>query len=331
MWYAKVVVGLPVEGPFDYIVPESLSKKIKIGVIGVGHLGEAHAYIYKEMPEVELVGVVDINPQRAREIGVRLNTDSYDDYHKLLGKVEAVSIAVPTDSHFSIARDFLENNIHTLIEKPVTKTVGEAEELLNISKKKGLILQVGHVERFNAAVIAMEKLVTSPRFIEVHRLSPYQSRGIEVGVVLDLMIHDLDIILQLVSSPVSKIEALGVNILTPFEDIANVRLSFSDGAIANITASRVSEEKMRKIRIFQDDAYISLDYIEQKFSVYRKKENKIVKEEVVLQKTEPLKEELKDFVRCVRGGRRPRVPGEEAKEVLELALEITHQIQSLRN
>lgn len=308
-----------------------ISKKIKVGVIGVGHVGEAHARIYKEMPEVELVGVVDINPQRAREIGTRLNTDSYDDYRKLLGKVEAVSIAVPTDSHFSIARDFLENNIHSLVEKPVTRTIKEAEGLLNISKKKGLILQVGHVERFNAAVIALEKLVTSPRFIEVHRLSPYQSRGIEVGVVLDLMIHDLDIILQLVSSPVTKIEALGVNILTPFEDIANVRLSFSDGAVANITASRVSEEKMRKIRIFQDDAYISLDYIEQKFSVYRKKENKIVKEEVVLQKTEPLKEELKDFVRCVRDGRMPRVPGEEAKEVLELALEITNQIQSLRD
>jgi predicted dehydrogenase len=308
-----------------------ISRKIKVGVIGVGHLGEAHARIYKEMPDVELVGVVDINPQRAREIGARLGSDSYDDYRKILGKVEAASIVVPTDSHFCIARDFLENNIHTLVEKPVTKTIKEAEGLLNISKKKGLILQVGHVERFNGAIIALEKLVTKPRFIEAHRLSPYISRGIEVGVVLDLMIHDLDIILQLVSSPVSKIEALGVNILTPFEDIANVRLSFADGAIANITASRVSDEKMRKIRIFQDDAYISLDYIEQKFSVYRKKENKILKEDVVLQKTEPLKEELKDFVRCVRDGHRPRVPGEEAKEVLELALEITHQIQSLRN
>jgi predicted dehydrogenase len=302
------------------------SKKIKVGVVGVGHLGSAHAKLYKEMPGVELVGVADIDLNRAREAGTLSGCESYDDYHALLNKVDAVSIVVPTDSHFNVARDFLENNIHTLVEKPVTRTVKEAEQLLELSKKKGLILQVGHVERFNAAIIALEKLVTEPRFIEVHRLSPYQNRGIEVGVVLDLMIHDLDIILRLVPASVNKIEALGVNIVTPFEDIANVRLIFSNGAIANITASRVSDEKMRKIRIFQKDAYISLDYVEQKFSVYRKKENKIFKEEVVLQKTEPLKEELKDFVRCVRHGRRPRVPGEQAKEVLELALEITRRI-----
>lgn len=306
-------------------------KKIKAGVIGVGHLGEAHARIYKELPEVELVGVADIDLNRARKIGDLLSIESYDDYHMLLDKIEAVSIVVPTDSHFEVARDFLKKDIHALIEKPVTKTVGEAEELLKISKAKGIILQVGHIERFNAAVIALERLVGTPRFIEVHRLSPYQNRGIEVGVVLDLMIHDLDIILQLVPASVSKIEALGVNILTPFEDIANVRLAFSNGTIANITASRVSEEKMRKIRIFQDDAYISLDYVAQKFSVYRKRGNEIHKEEVVLQKTEPLKEELKDFVRCIRYGRRPRVPGEEAKEVLGLALEITHQIHNLKN
>jgi predicted dehydrogenase len=288
-----------------------------------------HARIYKEIPDVELVGVADINFSRAKEIGSSLNTEFYDDYKKLFGKVDAVSVVVPTDSHFKVASDFLRNNIHTLVEKPVTKTVEEAEELLRLSKEKGLILQVGHIERFNAAVISLEKLVTNPRFIEVHRLAPYQIRGIEVGVVLDLMIHDLDIILKLLPSSVVRIEAVGVNILTPFEDIANVRLVFSNGAIANITASRVSEEKMRKIRIFQEDAYISLDYIQQKFSVFRKKGCCITKEEVVLQKTEPLKEELKDFIQCIRHGRRPKVPGEEAKEVLELALEITRQIQGI--
>jgi len=305
-------------------------KKIKVGVVGVGHLGKSHARIYNEMPEVELVGVADIVSKRAKKIARAFDTEGYDDYRMLLDKVDAVSVVVPTDSHFKVARDFLEKNIHTLVEKPVTRTVKEAEDLLELSKKRGLILQVGHVERFNAAIIALEKLVGTPRFIEAHRLSFYQPRGIEVGVVLDLMIHDLDIILQLVPASVTKIDAVGINILTPFEDIANVRLAFSNGSVANITASRVSDEKMRKIRIFQDDAYISLDYIGQKFSVYRKKANKITKEEVVLEKTESLKEELKDFVRCVRDGRRPRVPGEEAKEVLELALEITHQIQNLR-
>jgi len=306
------------------------TKKIRVGVIGVGHLGKLHARIYKDMPDVELVGVVDIVAKRAKKIGRALDTEGYQDYRMLLDKVDAVSVVVPTDSHFEVASEFLEKNIHTLIEKPVTRTVKEAEGLLKISKTNGLILQVGHVERFNAAIIALEKLITTPRFIEVHRLSFYQNRGIEVGVVLDLMIHDLDIILQLVPAPVAKIDAVGINILTPFEDIANVRVAFSNGTVANITASRVSDEKMRKIRIFQDDTYISLDYVGQKFSVYRKKQNKITKEEVVLQRTEPLKEELKDFVRCVRDGRRPRVPGEEAKEVLELALEITHQIQNLR-
>lgn len=305
-------------------------KDLKVGVVGVGHLGEAHARIYKQMPGVKLVGVVDIDINRSRRIGKILNTDSYTDYKMLFSKVEAVSIVVPTDSHFKVAYDFLERDIHILVEKPVTRTVGEAEKLLELSKRKKLIFQVGHVERFNAGVIALERLVNIPRFIEVHRLSPYQTRGIEVGVVLDLMIHDLDIILQLTRVPVVRIEALGVKILTPFEDIANVRLTFSNGAVANITASRVSEERMRKIRIFQDDAYISLDYIGQKFSVYRKDGNRIFKEEVVLQKTEPLREELKDFVQCVRYGRSPRVPGEQGKEALELALEITRQIQRIQ-
>lgn len=304
-------------------------KKIKVGVVGVGHLGSAHARIYKELPEAELVGLADINSNRAKEIGRQLGTESHDDYRKLFPKIEAISIAVPTDSHFKVAHDFLEKGIHVLIEKPVTETLAEAESLLEISQRKGLILQVGHVERFNAAVVALEKLVDNPRFIEAHRLSLYQPRGLEVGVVLDLMIHDLDIILHLIPAAVTKTESVGVNIFTPFEDIANVRLVFANGAIANVTASRVSDEKMRKIRIFQDDAYISLDYVEQKFSVYRKRDNKIIKEEVVLPRTEPLKEELKDFIHCVREGRKPIVPGEKAKEVLALALEITRQIQGV--
>ena len=185
------------------------------------------------------------------------------------------------------------------------------------------------MERFNPGILALEKIVKEPRFIDCHRNAPFQRRGTEVGVVLDLMIHDLDIILYLVASPVDTLEAVGATILSEHEDIANARIKFKNGCVANITTSRVSPSKMRKIRIFQDDAYISLDYVGQRFSVYRRKENKILKEDVILQKTEPLKEELKDFVRCVRDGRRPRVPGEQAKEVLELALEITHQIQEL--
>ena len=302
-------------------------QKIKVGVVGVGHLGSAHARIYRELPEVELVGLADIEANRAKDLASQLGTQGFNDHRALLDKIEAVSIVVPTDSHYAVARDFLDNRIHALVEKPVTRTMSEVEDLLRISRSHNLIFQVGHVERFNAAIIALERLVSSPRFIEAHRLGPYLGRGVEVGVVLDLMIHDLDIILHLVKAGVTKIDAVGVNILTPFEDIANVRLTFANGAIANVTASRVSEEKMRKIRIFQDDAYISLDYIGQKFSVYRKRDNKIGKEEVILPRTEPLKEELKDFVRCVREGRPPRVPGEEAKEVLELALDITHQIQ----
>lgn len=302
-------------------------RRIKVGVVGVGHLGSAHARIYNELPEVELVGLADIDSKRVKDLAAQLGTQSYDNHRALLDKVEAVSIVVPTDSHYVVARDFLEKRIHALVEKPVTRTMPEVEDLVRLSQRHNLIFQVGHVERFNAAIIALERLVSSPRFIEVHRLGPYLGRGVEVGVVLDLMIHDLDIILKLVKAEVVKIEAVGVKILTPFEDIANVRLSFSNGAIANVTASRVSEEKMRKIRIFQDDAYISLDYVEQKFSVYRKRDNNISKEEVVLPRAEPLKEELKDFVRCVQEGRRPRVPGEEAKEVLELALDITYQIQ----
>jgi predicted dehydrogenase len=305
----------------------NVSKKIKIGVVGVGHLGSAHARIYRELPEVELVGLADIEVNRAKDLASQLGTQGFNDHRTLLDKVEAVSIVVPTDSHYAVARDFLDNRIHALVEKPVTRTMSEVEDLLRISRNHNLIFQVGHVERVNAAIIALERLVSSPRFIEAHRLGPYLGRGVEVGVVLDLMIHDLDIILHLVKAGVVKTEAVGVKILTPFEDIANVRLTFANGAIANVTASRVSDEKMRKIRIFQDDAYISLDYVGQKFSVYRKRDNKIGKEEVILPRTEPLKEELKDFVRCVQEGRQPRVPGEEAKEVLELALDITHEIQ----
>jgi predicted dehydrogenase len=300
--------------------------ELRVGVVGVGHLGSIHAKIYREIKDCVLVAVCDIEPHRLNQVSSTLNVLGFRDYQQLFTKVDAVSIAVPTKLHSAIALEFLKHNIHTLVEKPFTTTLKEADALIKISQKNKLILQVGHIERFNSVFSATQKIIKNPRFIECHRLSTFTGRSLDVGVVLDIMIHDIDIVLGLVASPIKKIESVGVNVLTPFEDIANARLTFKNGCIANLTASRVSDEIMRKIRIFQEDTYISLDYKEAKASVYKKTGLTISKEDLPIEKEEPLKKELESFLECVREHQEPLVSGCVAREALAVALKIQNQI-----
>jgi len=299
---------------------------VKVAVIGVGHLGSIHAKIYKEIPNCFLSAVCDTDKKRLDEVSQNLNVPGYTDYRELFGKVDAVSVATPTNLHFQIAADFLKHNIHTLVEKPFTPTLKEADILIKIARKKKLILQVGHIERFNSAFAATQRLIREPKFIECHRLSPFPNRSLDIGVVLDLMIHDIDIVLGLVSSPVKKVESVGVPVLTHFEDIANSRLTFKNGCIANLTASRVSDEWMRKIRIFQRDAYISLDYKDAKASMYKRNGPQITKVDIPIEKEQPLQKELQSFIDCVISHQEPLVSGPVAREALKVALLIQKQI-----
>ncbi|HTZ11105.1 MAG TPA: Gfo/Idh/MocA family oxidoreductase, partial [Candidatus Margulisiibacteriota bacterium] len=245
-------------------------EKLKVGVIGTGHLGSIHAKIYKEIANCQLVAVCDNDKNRLEAISSAMGTPGFSDFREILDKVDAVSVAVPTKLHYEVAQECLKRHIHCLVEKPFTPTLKEADSLIKIAKKKKIILQVGHIERFNSAFSATQKLIKEPKFIECHRLSPFPNRSLDVGAVLDIMIHDIDITLGLVQSKIKRIESVGINVLTSFEDIANARLTFKNGCVANLTASRVSDEIMRKIRIFQEDTYISLDYKEAKASLYRK-------------------------------------------------------------
>lgn len=299
-------------------------KKLRVAVIGVGHLGKEHARIYSQLPEVELVGVVDKDPQRAREIAAQYGTRADVD----LNKIDAASVVVPTDSHFEVAKSLLEKGKSILVEKPITRTIGEAQRLVDLAKKKRLLLQVGHIERFNPIIQNLARLVKEPRFIEIHRLSPFTPRGTEVGVVLDLMIHDIDIILALVRDKIKSVEAVGVNVLTPHEDIANARIVFKNGCVANLTASRVSPERMRKIRVFQPSSYTSVDYYKQEGVCYYKKGKEILKEVLEVGKEEPLRLELEDFVNSVLNGRRPLVSGDDAVMALRVAEKIRKKLSS---
>ena len=301
--------------------------KIKVGVIGVGHLGQHHARIYAGMEGVELAGICDTDIRRAKKFARKYRTSAFTDYKQMFGTVNCVSVVVPTELHYHVAKDCLANGISVLIEKPVTKFVGEADDLLNIAADRKLIIQVGHIERFNAAVRALDEIQGNVRFIECHRLGPFKKRALDVGVVLDLMIHDIDIILGLVRSEVSSIDAVGVNILTDHEDLANVRIRFKNGAVANLTASRVTKAEMRKIRLFKDDCYISLDYIKQDAVLYRKINNRITGKLINIKKEEPLKKELEAFINCVRTGERPLVSGEEGRDALKIALQIEDAIK----
>ncbi|MDI6758197.1 MAG: Gfo/Idh/MocA family oxidoreductase [Candidatus Omnitrophota bacterium] len=301
-------------------------QKLKIAVIGAGRLGSIHARIYKELEDCSLVGICDTNKHQLNEISKNLNTCGYPDYKQLFDKVDAVSIAVPTNLHYKISSDFLKHKRHVLVEKPFTTTLKQADSLIKLARKNKLILQVGHIERFNSAFSAALSHIKAPKFIECHRLSPFPNRSIDIGVVLDLMIHDIDIVLGLLNSRVKKIESVGVPVLTGFEDIANARLTFKNGCVANLTASRVSDEAMRKIRIFQENTYISLNYKEAKASVYKKTDSGIAKENLPIESEEPLIKELKAFIEsCIRK-KEPLVSGEVAREALAIALKISRQI-----
>jgi len=300
--------------------------KIRVGVVGVGHLGSIHAKIYKESRNCQLVGVCDRNPDNLKRVSAHLRVPGYTDHKELFGKVDAVSIAVPTVLHHDIATEFLKEGIHILVEKPFTLTLAEADDLIRLANENKLILQVGHIERFNCAFAATLKIIKLPRFIECHRLSAFPNRSLDVGAVLDIMIHDIDIVLGLVDSALERIDSVGINVLTNFEDIANARLTFKNGCVANLTASRVSDETMRKIRIFQENTYISLDYKSAEACVYRKIGLRITKEKLPIEKEQPLQKELESFIACVNNQTAPLVSGEVARQALEVALEIQKQI-----
>jgi predicted dehydrogenase len=285
---------------------------IKAGVVGVGRMGSYHVGVYSELFNVELVGIADINKERAEEIAKRYNTTAYTDYRELFSKVDIVSIAVPTESHYKIAKDFLKEKIHVLLEKPATKDLKEARELFKIAEERGVVLNIGHVERFNGAVQELKKIVSNPIFIDSRRLGPYDPRVENDGVVLDLMIHDIDIILDLVDSKIKEINAMGVSVFSGHEDLANVQIRFENGCIANIVASRATQNKIRTLAITQKDAYIFLDYTDQDIHIHRQasSEHTLTKEElrykqesfierIFVHKENPLKLEIKHLIDCV--------------------------------
>jgi predicted dehydrogenase len=310
---------------------------LKAGVIGVGYLGRFHAQKYALLPETELVGVMDIDPQRAAEIAAECGTKVFADYRDLLREVDLVSLAVPTHEHFSIARDCLESGRHLLIEKPITERVADAEELIEIARKHRLVFQVGHLERFNPAILAMEGILKQPMFIESQRMAPFKPRGTDVNVILDLMIHDIDIILSIVRSDIVEIHAVGVPVLSDEVDIANARLQFATGCVANITASRVTRKAVRKMRMFQSDAYISVDFQEREITVMRKKEGEnsipglpnIDAESHSFPQSDALFEEIKAFVHSIHDGNAPVVSAEDGKKALDVAIRITEHLQRI--
>ncbi|PYK40198.1 MAG: oxidoreductase [Verrucomicrobia bacterium] len=301
-------------------------KNLRVGVVGVGHIGSNHARLYAETPSAEFSAIYDVDLAKANAIAKQYRVTPAQSLDEFVEMVDAASIATPTNTHYEVARSLLARGKHLLIEKPITDNAAHAGELAELAAQNGLILQVGHVERFNPVLSALEERLTHPRFIEAHRLSPYPERSTDIGVVLDLMIHDLEIILHLVRSPVQTIDAVGVAVLSRGEDIANARLRFEDGCVANITSSRISPERMRKIRVFQEDAYLSLDYEKQSGEIYRRAEGRITREKVEIAREEPLKHQLVSFVECARSGRQPRVSGFQAIAALELAIEITKRI-----
>lgn len=308
---------------------------LRVGVIGVGYLGKFHAEKYARMQDVELVGVVDIIAERAERVRKQFGTESFTDYRDFIDRVDAVSVVVPTPLHFSISRDFLEHGVDVLIEKPIAETLEEAEVLIEVAASRGAVIQVGHLERFNPAVVALTKVVDRPLFIESHRLSVFKERGTEVDVVLDLMIHDIDIILSLVKSQLQHIHAAGVPVISSRVDIANARLIFENGCVANVTASRISLKNMRKIRIFQKDAYVSVDYSSHDITVIRRDGQGIdlpipgmSMERSTFDKSDALGAELRSFVDAVKTRQAPLVSGHDGRNALGVALDIIQQIEA---
>ncbi len=304
-----------------------MNKPIRVGVIGVGYLGKEHARIYSQLKDCELVGIVDSSAKTAEAIAKKLGCRVFPSLESLSEQVDAVSVVVPTTAHREVARVFLEQGKDVFIEKPIAATTQEAGELVRLAQSKNVLLQVGHIERFNPVLSYLEKNLTNPRFIEAHRLSPYPARGTDVSVVLDLMIHDLDVIFHLVDAPLESFDAVGVSVLSPSEDIANVRLKFSNGCVANITTSRISPEKMRKIRVFSENSYISLDYQAQEGLVYWKEAGTIKREKIPVTKGEPLQLELSSFIESVRHRSEPKVSGHQGKRALDVAVAIVERIR----
>jgi len=307
-----------------------MTSNLRVAVIGVGHLGRHHARILGSLEGATLVGVVDAKRDRAREIAAACGGVAMENASDLLGQVDAVSIAVPTESHLAVALPFLQHGIPVLVEKPLARDVSEADAMIETAARAGVVLAVGHTERYNPAVAAAAQHLDNPRFIEVHRLGTFPERSLDIDVVFDLMIHDLDLVLSLVRSDVASIEAVGVPVLTGRVDIANARLRFENGCIANITASRISRDRTRKIRFFQQDAYLSIDYAAQEVEMYRLVRGEgrpaITGGKLEVQREEPLKRELADFLGAVRDGRPPLVAGEDGRRALALAQRITERM-----
>jgi predicted dehydrogenase len=303
-------------------------KPIRIGVVGVGYVGTFHAQTYRKFdPTARLTAVYDANPQRAQEVAAQVGCHAAGSLDELIDQVDAASVCVPTSLHRDVGCRLLSAGVHVLIEKPIATSLTEADVLLTLAQRHRLILQVGHIERFNAAILTAQKYLTRPRFIEAHRLSAYPFRGTDVSVVLDVMIHDLDLLLALVGAPPTRIDAVGVSVLSPTEDIANARLAFASGCVANLTASRVSDESVRRIRLFQEDCYLSIDYKQQTVDLARKTPSAILRTSVDVRRRPPLEDQLRAFVDAVRTGRRPLVSGEEARSALALALEIERRMR----
>lgn len=305
----------------------NVNKKIKVGVVGVGHLGFHHARVLSCEEKADLVGVYDIDIRRAREVAQRWSTRAFHDFDSLLRSVDALTCVVPTKGHFPVGMRILEAGKHLLLEKPMAKTLGEADKLVKEAQKRGVKFQVGHIERFNPAILAVKDMIRDPKFIECHRLSPYRPRGTDVDVVLDLMIHDLDIILHFLDKEPVKVDAVGIPILTKKVDIASVRITFEGGEVANITASRVSAEKMRKIRFFQKNSYFSIDYLNRDVQAFIKDNDGIIPMFPPVEKDkEPLKLEIEAFLSSILEDKPPPVTGEDAYRALSLGLWVTRSI-----
>ncbi|MDJ0817411.1 MAG: Gfo/Idh/MocA family oxidoreductase [Desulfobacterales bacterium] len=307
--------------------------EIRVGVIGVGYLGQYHAEKYSQMDNVNLVGVADIDQARAEAIAARYDSRAFTDYRDLLCKVDAVSIVVPTESHFDVGLESLKRDVDVMIEKPMTTTLEQADKLIEIAETKRRILQVGHLERFNPAVLALKDFITRPMFIEVHRLSIFKDRSTDVSVVLDLMIHDIDILLNIVKSNIQSIHAAGVPVICDHADIANVRMQFNSGCVANVTASRISTKNQRKIRIFQKDTYISVDFASREITLIRRNEknsNSVVPgmefQQMCFTEADVLEDELTSYVQSVSTRKAPVVSGHAGRKALAVALDIMGQV-----
>ena len=308
-------------------------KKIKVGVVGIGHLGNYHLQKYKLLPNVEIVGVVDALHERSRKAAVLYGCKAFTDHRDLIGKIDAVSITVPTQFHHSIAKDFLAAGIDALLEKPMTVTLEEADDLIDTAREKDVIFQIGFVERFNPAVTALGQVIENPMFIESHRLHPFIERGTDVDVVLDLMIHDLDIILHFVKSPVKNVEAVGVSVLSDKVDISNVRMVFENGCVANITASRITLKNLQKIRFFALEGYHSVDFEKRELVSLSKTQGsdgkiRIGYNDVEVIPCDPLEEEIRAFIRSVETRTPPLVSGQEGRKSLELAVNIVRKMKT---